>query len=59
MERYDVLESIGFEKFDIGKYKKTDFVLTDIVPKNVQKDKTGDIFVIDTEIEMTFHDTGI
>ena len=45
------MAAIGFIKQnDEGKYANDDFVVWDLVPRNVLRDKDGDIFIIDAEI---------
>ena len=46
------MAAIGFEKIEAGKYKNQEFLVSDILPKNVLKDPTGDLFVIDAEIRL-------
>lgn len=46
------MSAIGFEKIDIGKFKNKNILIWDVLPKNVLKDSTGDIFVIDAEIQL-------
>lgn len=45
------MAALGFEKIDTGKFKNEQFFISDLLPKNVLKDKTGDVFVIDAEID--------
>ena len=45
------MSAIGFTKNPVdGKYENDSFIVWDVVPRNVLKDKDGDIFVIDAEI---------
>ena len=45
------MAAIGFIKQnDEGRYANDDFVVWDLVPRNVLRDKDGDIFIIDAEI---------
>jgi len=45
------MSAIGFTKnLDDGKYQNEFYTVWDVVPRNVLKDKDGDIFVIDAEI---------
>ena len=45
------MAAIGFTKQnDEGRYSNEDFVVWDLVPRNVLRDKDGDIYVIDAEI---------
>lgn len=45
------MSAIGFEKSDVGKYYNADFLVSDLLPKNVLRDQTGDIYIIDAEIK--------
>ena len=49
------MAAIGFEKSDIGKYYNSDFCVSDLLPKNVFRDLTGDILIIDAEIKYIGH----
>ena len=45
------MAAIGFDKVNKeGRYANADFEVWDLVPRNVLKDKSGDIYVIDAEI---------
>ena len=45
------MAAIGFAKQnDEGRYANGEFEVWDLVPRNVLKDKDGDIFIIDAEI---------
>ena len=45
------MAAIGFTKLnDEGQYANDEFVVWDLVPRNVLRDKEGDIFIIDAEI---------
>lgn len=44
------MSAIGMEKISLGRYENKDVVVWDVLPKNVLKDDSGDIFVIDVEI---------
>ena len=47
------MAAIGFIKVnDEGRYVNDDYVAWDLVPRNVLKDKDGDIFIIDAEIAL-------
>lgn len=46
------MAALGFEKTDTGKFKNDQYYLSDLLPKNVLKDKTGDVFIIDVEISL-------
>ena len=45
------MAAIGFTKQnDKGRYANKEFIVWDLVPRNVLRDKDGDIYVIDAEI---------
>ena len=45
------MAAIGFTKQnDKGKYANNEFIVWDLLPRNVLRDKDGDIFIIDAEI---------
>ena len=45
------MAALGFEKMnDKGCYSNHDFVVWDLVPRNVLRDKDGDLYIIDAEI---------
>ena len=45
------MAAIGFTKLnDEGRYANNEFTVWDLVPRNVLRDKDGDIFIIDAEI---------
>lgn len=46
------MSAIGFDKDGTGKFHNDEFFVSDLLPKNVLRDSTGDIFVIDAEISM-------
>ena len=47
------MAAIGFTKLNNeGHYANAYFEVWDLVPRNVLKDKGGDIFIIDAEIKM-------
>lgn len=47
------MSAIGFTKsIKDGKYYNNSFIVWDVVPRNVLKDKEGDIYVIDAEISL-------
>lgn len=47
------MSAIGFSKNTVdGKFENNFFKVWDVVPRNVLKDKDGDIYVIDAEIEL-------
>lgn len=46
------MAAIGFSKQnDEGRYANDEYVVWDLVPRNVLRDKDGDIYVVDAEIE--------
>ena len=46
------MAALGFTKLNNeGRYANADFEVWDLVPRNVLKDKGGDIFIIDAEIK--------
>ena len=50
------MSAIGFTKSpNDGKFYNDSFIVWDVVPRNVLKDKDGDIFVIDAEIASIVH----
>lgn len=44
------MAALGFEKESLGVFYNKDFRVSDVLPKNVLKDESGDVFVIDIEI---------
>ena len=46
------MAAIGFSKLSEGRYANADFEVWDLVPRNVLKDRGGDIFIIDAEIKL-------
>jgi len=44
------MAALGFVKTGHGMFENDDFLISDVLPKNVLKDTTGDLFVIDAEI---------
>ena len=45
------MSALGFEKNgESGRFSNNDFVVWDVVPRNVLVDKDGDMYVIDAEI---------
>ena len=47
------MAALGFSKLNNeGRYANTDFEVWDLVPRNVLKDSSGDIFIIDAEIRL-------
>ena len=48
------MAALGFIREDIvGRYSNADFVVWDLIPRNVLRDHDGDIFVVDAEIKKT------
>ncbi len=47
----DYMINIGFEKLTPSKFKKDHIEVSDLHPRNVLKDKNGDIYVIDAEFK--------
>jgi hypothetical protein len=46
------MAALGFTKLNNeGRYANADFEVWDLVPRNVLKDKGGDIYIIDAEIK--------
>ena len=45
------MAALGFVKDDVGKFHNDQYNVSDVLPKNVLKDSTGDFFVIDVEIK--------
>lgn len=45
------MSAIGFSKMDVGKFCNEEFIVSDLLPKNVFRDQTGDILIIDAEIK--------
>ena len=47
------MAALGFiKKNDEGRYTNSEYEVWDLVPRNVLKDKDGDIFIIDAEIAL-------
>ena len=45
------MAALGFIKQnEEGRYANGDYVVWDLVPRNVLRDKDGDIFIVDAEI---------
>jgi hypothetical protein len=44
------MSAIGFSKLSEGRFQNDLFLVWDVVPRNVLKDKDGDIYVIDAEM---------
>jgi len=49
------MAAIGFTKKENGRFINEDYEAWDLVPRNVLRDKEGDLFIIDAEIRVTFH----
>ena len=46
------MAAIGFSKQnDKGQYSNAEYIVWDLLPRNVLKDKEGDVFVVDAEIK--------
>lgn len=46
------MAALGFNREDVvGRYSNTDYVVWDLIPRNVLRDRDGDIFVVDAEIK--------
>ena len=46
------MAALGFNREDIvGRYSNSDYVVWDLIPRNVLRDHDGDIFVVDAEIK--------
>ena len=53
------MAALGFSKQnDEGRYTNDEYVVWDLVPRNVLRDKDGDIFIIDAEIARNQKDHG-
>ena len=46
------MAALGFAKLNEGRYANADFEVWDLIPRNVLKDGSGDIYVIDAEIRL-------
>lgn len=46
------MSAIGFEKISLGRYENSFMSVWDVLPKNVLKDESGDIFIIDVELAL-------
>lgn len=44
------MAAVGFTKTDIGRYENQQYIVWDLLPRNVLKDADGDIYIIDAEI---------
>ncbi len=45
----EYMKNLGFEQLSASRFKKTDIEVWDLLPRNVLKDKNGDIYVVDAE----------
>ncbi|MBP3229884.1 MAG: hypothetical protein J6M40_03990 [Prevotella sp.] len=46
------MAALGFNHEDVvGRYSNTDYIVWDLIPRNVLRDRDGDIFVVDAEIK--------
>ena len=46
------MAAIGFNREDVvGCYSNPDYIVWDLIPRNVLRDRDGDIFVVDAEIK--------
>ena len=46
------MAALGFNREDIvGRYSNADYIVWDLIPRNVLRDHDGDIFVVDVEIK--------
>ena len=46
------MAALGFNREDVvGRYSNADYVVWDLIPRNVLRDRDGDIFVVDAEIK--------
>ena len=46
------MAALGFYRGDVvGRYSNADYVVWDLIPRNVLRDRDGDIFVVDAEIK--------
>ena len=51
------MAALGFiKKNNEGRYTNSEYEVWDLVPRNVLKDKDGDIFIIDAEIAQKKYD---
>ncbi len=48
----DYMIKLGFEQLTSSRFKKDDIEVWDLLPRNVLKDKNGDIYVIDAEFKL-------
>lgn len=46
------MAALGFNREDIvGRYSNANYIVWDLIPRNVLRDRDGDIFVVDAEIK--------
>lgn len=46
------MAALGFNREDVvGRYSNTDYIVWDLIPRNVLRDRDGDIFIVDAEIK--------
>lgn len=46
------MAALGFNREDVvGRYSNTNYIVWDLIPRNVLRDRDGDIFVVDAEIK--------
>ncbi len=46
------MAAIGFDREDSeGRYSNAEYIVWDLVPRNVLRDRDGDVFVVDAEIK--------
>lgn len=47
------MAALGFNREDaIGRYSNSDYIVWDLIPRNILRDGDGDIFVVDAEIKL-------
>lgn len=54
LEINSYMESIGFQKIDEAKYSNGQYTVYDLYPRNVLKDETGIIYVVDNIVRENF-----
>ena len=48
------MAALGFNRQEsVGRYSNADYIVWDLIPRNVLRDRDGDIFVVDAEINVT------
>ena len=45
------MSALDFEKVDEATFTNGDVIISDLYPRNVLKDKDGDLFVVDAEFK--------